>query len=385
MKKRNMSENKKEFRVNFINASYRRFYQKHKEEILAAITSCLERGDFIMRRDLDEFEKNLCEYTGAKYAVGVNSGTDALGLSHEALGIGQGDEVICVSHTFIAPFQETVHKGGVPVLIDVKEDDCLMDVSQIEPAITKKTKAIMPVHLSGAVCDMKEIMRIAGKYNLKVIEDACQALGSKQDGKMAGTFGDTGTYSFISPKLLGCYGDAGAVVTNNKEIYERLLLLRNHWNITQNALLGVQLTHPEIMGWGHNTRLDNIQAAVLNVKIKYIDWIIARRKKIAEEYLASLKDLPIGLPMRREGETWQEFIVCPENREEFKNFMEKEGVELLIRDTTPNHKLKGLGLEHFNLPVTEKLAREQARLPIYPELEQEEVEYVIESIKKFYR
>jgi dTDP-4-amino-4,6-dideoxygalactose transaminase len=379
-----MSTSKKECKVNFINASYRRFYQNHKDEILSAIESCLERGDFIMREDLDKFEKNLCDYTGAKYAVGVNSGTDALGLSHEALGIGRGDEVICVSHTFIAPFQETVHKGGIPILIDVNEDDCLMNVSQIEPAITEKTKAILPVHLSGAVCNMKEIMRIANKYNLKVIEDACQALGSVQDGKMAGTFGDTGTYSFISPKLLGVYGDAGAVVTNNKEIYEKLLLLRNHWNITQNALLGVQLPHPEIMSWGHNTRMDNIQAAVLNVKIKYIDWIIKRRKEIAERYLFGLKDLSIILPMRREGETWQEFIVRPKDREAFKNFIEEKGVELLIRDTTPNHKLKGLGLEHFNLPITEKLATEQARLPIYPELTNEEVDYVIDCVKEFY-
>lgn len=380
-----MSESKKEFKVNFINASYRRFYQSHKEEILSAIESCLERGDFIMREDLDQFEKNLCNYTGAKYAVGVNSGTDALGLSHEALEIGQGDEVICVSHTFIAPFQETVHVGATPILIDVKEDDCLMDVSQIEPAITEKTKAILPVHLSGGICDMKEIMRIAEKHNLKIIEDACQALGSIQDGKMAGTFGDTGTFSFISPKMLGSYGDAGAVVTNNKEIYEKLLLLRNHWNITQNALLGVQIPHPEIMGWGHNSRMDNIQAAVLNVKIKYIDQIIKRRKEIAEKYLAELKGLPMALPMRREGETWQEFIVRPKDREAFKDFIEEEGVELLIRDTTPNHKLKGLGLEHFNLPITEKLAKEQARLPIYPELTDEEVEYVINCIKDFYR
>src|SRR3989338_7220906 len=374
----------KEYKINFINASYRRFYEMHKEEILGAITSCLERGDFIMREDLDKFEKNLADYTGAKYAVGVNSGTDALMLSHEVLGIGQGDEVICVSHTFIAPFQETVHVGAKPVLIDVKEDDCVMDVSQIEPAITEKTKAILPVHLSGAVCDMKEIMRIAEERNLKVIEDACQALGSRQDGKMAGTFGDTGCFSFISPKLLGAYGDAGAIVTNNKEIYEKLLLLRNHWNITQNALLGVQLPHPEVMDWGHNTRMDNIQAAVLNVKIKYIDWIINRRKEIAEKYLAELEGLPIDLPSRKEGETWQEFIVRPKDREAFRDFMQEEGGELLIRDTTPNHKLKGLGLEHFNLPVTEKLATEQARLPIYPELTNEEVDYVIQRVKKFY-
>ena len=201
---------------------------------------------------------------------------------------------------------------------------------------------------------------------------------------MAGTFGDTGCFSFISPKLLGAYGDAGAIVTNNKEIYEKLLLLRNHWNITQNALLGVQLPHPEVMDWGHNTRMDNIQAAVLNVKIKYIDWIINRRKEIAEKYLAELEGLPIDLPSRKEGETWQEFIVRPKDREAFRDFMQEEGVELLIRDTTPNHKLKGLGLEHFNLPVTEKLATEQARLPIYPELTNEEVDYVIQRVKKFY-
>lgn len=372
------------YKVDFINSSYRRFYQQHRQEILNAIDRCYAKGDFILRKDVAIFEKKLANFIGVKYAIGVNSGTDALRLSLEALNIGKNDEVITVSHTFIATIEEIIHVGAIPILIDVKKDG-LMDTSQIENHITKKTKAIIPVHLSGAICDMKKIIQIAKKYKLFIIEDACQALGGKQNNKMAGSFGDTGCFSFIAPKLLGVGGDAGAIVTNKKNIYEKLLLLRNHWNITQNALLGIQPKAPRIMGWGWNSRLDNIHAAVLNVKFKYLKWILKKRKEIAESYLKGLKDLPLQLPYRKKDEIWQEFIIIVEKSNEFKNFIQqKKKIELLIRDTTPNHKLKGLGLNHFNLPITEKLATRQIRLPIYPQLTNQEIDYIIKSIQEFY-
>src|SRR3990167_10444836 len=190
------------YKINFINSSYRRYFKRHCLEIMWAIWKCFWRGDFVLREDVDKFEANLKKFTGAKYAVSCNSGTDALKLSYKALGLKPGDEVITVSHVFIAPIEEIVHHGAKPVLIDIGEDG-LMDVSLIERAITKKTVGIVPVHLSGKVCDMKEIRDIARRYNLWIVEDACQALGAVYDGRQAGTIGDTGCFSFISPKTMG--------------------------------------------------------------------------------------------------------------------------------------------------------------------------------------
>ena len=370
-------------KVNFINNSYRRYYQMRKDDLNTAFQKCMENGDFVLREDVDKFENNLCEFTGAKYAVAVNSGTDALKLSIEALkkinGWKDGDEIITVSHVFIAPIQEIIHAGLKPVLVDVDEETCVMNVDLVKKAITDKTVAILPIHLSGVMVDMNALKQIG----LPIIEDACQALGSTQNSKMAGTFGDVGTFSFISPKMMGGWGDNGAIVTNRKDVYELILLLRNHWNITQNALLGVELPEPETWDFGHNTRMDNIQAAMLNVKFKDINWIIKAREIIAEKYLRGLRNLDIILPSRKSGETWQEFIIRVKDRDKFKKYMNDNGIELLIRDTIPNHKLKGYEVLDTSLPVTEKLAREQARLPIYPELSVAEVDYIIKTIKSY--
>lgn len=371
------------YKVGFINESYRRYFKTHKKELVAAFVKCGSKGDFVLREDVEKFEINLAEYLGVRYAIGVNSGTDALGLSLEALGIGAGDEVITVSHTFIAPIQEIVRLGATPILIDVTEDG-LMDVSEIEKQITARTKAILPVHLSGKVCNMPEIMALANKHKLAVVEDACQALGAKFDSKRAGTFGDTGCFSFISPKIMGGMGDAGAIVTDSPIIYQKLLLLRNHWNITQGALHGLGIKQPELMGWGHNSRLDNLQAAILNIKFKYFDWILSRRKEIAEKYLAAFEDLPLKLPTTQPEQIWQEFIIRVDDAVKFKDYMAEKGIETLVRDVVPNHKLKGLNLDHFDLPVTEAMAISAVRLPAYPELEDSEVDLIIEAVKGYY-
>jgi len=371
------------YKVDFINSSYRKYYKAHKKEILKAIDKCFALGNFVLRKDVLEFEGKLARFVGTKYAVGVNSGTDALKLSYKVLGCGPGDEVITVGHTFISSIEEIVHLGAKPILIDVKEDG-LMDESLIEKAITKKTVGIVPVHLSGKVCDMNEIMRIAKKYKLWVVEDACQSLGTYWDNRKAGSMGDTGCFSFISPKTLGGAGDGGGIVTNNRKLYEKLLLMRNHWNITQGALHGAQPKAPKIMGWGYNSRLDNIQAAVLNVKFKYYPAMLKRRRKIGMMYNNGLKNLPCVLPIQQSKQIYQEYIIKVKDMWKFKKYMDKKGVELLIRDTVPNHKLNGLGMGHFNLPITEKIAVESVRLPIYPELTDKEVKYVIDSVRKFY-
>lgn len=374
---------KKKYTIDFINSGYKRYYAKHRTQILNAIDRCYKNGDFVLRKDVEAFETNLAAYLGVKHVVGVNSGTDALKIAYKALGIKPGDEVITVSHVFIAPVQEIVHHGAKPVLIDVKEDG-LMDADLIEKAITKKTVGIVPVHLSGKVCDMDKIMKIAKKYNLWVVEDACQALGATYKGKKAGTIGHIGCFSHIAPKTLGVGGDAGTIVTNNTELAKKCNLLRNHWNITQGALHGHQPKAPKVMGWGYNSRLDNIHAAVLNIKLKHYPQMIKRRRQIAMMYNKGLQGLPIKLPIQQEGQIYQEYIIRISDMWDFKQHMDYCGIELLIRDTTPMHKTLGLGLEKFKLPMTEMHAKTSVRLPTYPELTNEEVHKIIKAVREFY-
>jgi len=375
-----------DYKINFIRNSFIRFWNQHEDELLEAIKKCGRKGDLILREAVSEFEDNLAKFTGTKYGIGVGSGTDAIFLSLKALGIGQGDEVITVSHTFIATIQGIIHCGATPILIDVGKDE-LMDVSLIEKAITPRTKAIVPVHFHGKVCDMDKIMEIAKKHNLFVIEDACQALGSSYKGKMAGSFGNAGCFSFNTPKLMGGWGDGGGIVTDDRELAEKLYLLRNHWNMAQTSVRMADFPTPEIVHWAYKSRLDNIQASMLNVKWKYYPQLLERRKEIADLYIKGLEGLPIKLPTYGEGDVIQEFIIrigSDEVRKKFKSFMDEKGIELLIRETTPNHKVKDLWLDHFNLPVTENISTDAVRLPCYPELLDEEIEYICKSIREFY-
>jgi len=371
------------YKIDFINSSYRRSYAQNRTNILTAIDKCYKNGDFVLRDELARFEYNLAKFTGAKYALGVSSGTDALKLSYKALGLRPGDEVITVSHVFIAPIQEIVHLGARPVLIDVGEDG-LMNPDLIEKAITKKTVGIVPVHLSGKVCDMEKIMRIAKKHKLWVVEDACQALGAKLNGKDAGIFGDVGCFSHIAPKTLGIGGDGGSIITNNKKLYEKINLLRNHWNITQGVLHGHQPKQPKTMDWGYNARLDNIHAAVLNVKIKLYPKMLKRRRKIGMMYNEGLEGLPIELPIQQPNQIYQEFIIKVPSISKFKRFMDKKKIELLVRDVTPNHKMYEWYFGKLDLPVTEALAKASVRLPTYPELRDDEVKTIIKAIREFY-
>lgn len=365
------------WKVPFVN--YPLQYKILKKEIDGAIKNVLERGDLILRKDVENFEKRLAKFVGAKYAVGLNSGTDALFFSLKAARIGKGDEVITVSHTFVASISAIIHCQAKPILVDVRED-FLIDPEKIEKAITKKTKAIIPVHLNGRVCQMDEIMEIARKHNLIVIEDAAQALGAKYKGKMAGIFGLAGCFSFYPAKILGAFGDGGTVVTNNKKIAEKIRLLRNHG----------QKTKTKIVCYGFNSRLDNLQAAILNVKFKYLGKWIKRRREIAKIYNEGLKDVPeIFLPPSPNSDpkyfdVYQNYVIRAQKRDKLREFLTKKGIETLVKDPIPNHLQKGLSLEKFHLPKTEKFSKEVLSLPIYPELKNWQVEYVIDSIKKFY-
>ena len=346
---------------------------------MKAMDDVLSRADLILRKDVEEFENNMADFVGTKYAVGLNSGTDTMFLSLKALGIGSGDEVITVSHTFVASLAVIFQVGAKPVLVDVKED-FTMDMDKVEELITEKTKAVLPVHLNGRVCEMDRLMEIARKYNLIIIEDAAQALGAKYNNKMAGSFGLVGSFSLYPFKTLGCFGDGGVLTTNDGDLAEKIRLLRDHG----------QKTKTEIVCFGWNSRLDNLQAAVLNIKFKYLPGWIKRRREIASLYNKGLADVSeMQTPPGQDSDdkhfdTFQNYVLKAERRNELAEFLEEKGIETLIKDPLANHKQPGLGLSHLSLPYSEKLADEVISLPIYPELTREQTEYVINSVKEFY-
>jgi dTDP-4-amino-4,6-dideoxygalactose transaminase len=374
------------YKVRFVNPQKQ--YADHREEYLGTIDDVLSRGDLILRQDVEDFEQAIAEMVGTKYAVALNSGTDTMFFTLKALGIGPGDEVITVSHTFVASIAVVVQAGAAPVLVDVK-DDFLMDVDKIEEVVTEKTKAILPVHLNGRVCDMDKIMEIARKHNLYVIEDAAQALGAKYKGKMAGSFGDAGSFSLYPFKVLGCFGDGGVLTTNNDHIAEETRLLRDHGQKTpkENKFPTGQ-AKTDIVFFGWNSRLDNLQAAVLNKKLAYFPEWIEKRRKIAAMYDKGLAEVSgINTPPGQDEDhydNYQNYVLRAKKRNELAEHLKQQGVETLIKDPVANHKQPKLGLGHFSLPVSERLADEVISLPIYPELTDEEVDYVIGVIKDFY-
>lgn len=364
-------------KVPFVN--YPLAYHHLEKEIDAAIKDVLNRGDLILRKDVEEFEKKLADFLGVKQAVGVNSGTDALIFALRAAGIGPGDEVITVSHTFVASIAAVIQVGAKPILVDIRED-FNMDIDKIEDLITDKTKAILPVHLNGRACQMDVLMEIAQKNNLVVIEDAAQALGAKFGGKMVGSFGLAAGYSFYPAKLLGAFGDGGAVATNDEELAEKVRLYRNHGQ-----------KPPQIVCYGETSRLHNIQAAILNVKFKYLPEWIKRKREIASIYNQGLSGIPeVKLPPSpnsdgRYFDIYQNYVIKAQKRDELFSFLKDKGVETLIKDPIAVHHHPNLRLSHFKLPYTEKLAKEVISLPIYPELTQEQIDYVINCVKEFYK
>lgn len=380
------------YRVNFINAGYVRYWKANGKRVLKLINDCYAKGEFVLRKPLFEFEQNLCKFLGVRHALGVASGTDALRIAYRAANIVKhgrelqtGDEIITVSHTFIAPIEEIVHLGAKPVLVDVGMD-ALMDVKELEKAITPRTVGIVPVHLSGKVCDMKAINKLAKKHGLWVVEDACQALGAKQDGKSAGTLSDAGCFSFIAPKTLGAGGDGGGIVTDNLKIAEVCALLRNHSNITQGVLHGHQPKAPKKMLWGYNSRLDCTMAVALNHKLtKCYRGMLERRQAICQRYLREFNDLPMTLPTVQEGQIYQEMIIRVDDSWKFKAFMDSKGVETLVRDTTPNHKMYSWYFGKLDLPITDAMAKSCVRLPCYPEMTEAEVNTVVHAVKAYYR
>lgn len=355
-----------------------KLYGMIKDELDAAYFEVMSKGDLINRHQLRNFEENLAKFVGTKYAVGLNSGYDSLQISMRAAGIGAGDEVIVPAHTFVASCSAIVNVGATPVLVDVAKDFNI-DIDKIEEAITPKTKGIMPVHLSGWMADMPRVMEIAEKYSLIVIEDACQSLGSTINGKGAGAWGLTGCFSFYPFKILGGYGDGGAITTNSEEVATYARRIRFN---------GEDRETGEYHGHGFTCLLDNLQAAFLDIKLRYLPEWIVRRKAIANRYKEALSDLPdLLLPHYDKpgfDHVYQNYTLRSRQESRFSDYLKENGVEILTQFRKPYYKHEGLKLVDRGFPETEALSREVCSLPMNVEIDDEEVEYVIQVVRSFY-
>lgn len=355
----------------------------HGDEVIEIVERLLSQGELIMRDELEIFEKDAADYVNCGYGIGLNSGTDALHLGLRACGVGEGDEVITVAHTFVASISSIVHCGASPVLVDIC-DDFNMDVSQVEKSITSRTKAIMPVHLNGRICDMDEIKRISQKFDLHIIEDACQAWGANYAGTKAGAFGSVGCFSTYPMKTLGGFGDGGLAVTNDSNIDKNMRLYRDHGQVRRDGKI-------DIAFHGFNSRLDNIQAAVLSLRIKLLDSWVSRRREIASQYNEGISNNPIiktPPPPTMDGpyfDSYQNYVIRVEEgkRDLLVDHLKRNDVEVLISWPIPAHFYESLGLSHFSLPMTEKASTEVISLPMYPELTDEQVNYVVDVVNEF--
>jgi len=353
-------------------------YQKIKSEIDTAVLSVMDNAYFILGENVAGFEKEFSDYLGGGYAVSVNSGLDALYLSLLACDIGPEDEVITVSHTFVATYLAVIHTGAKAVFVDIDPSSFNIDVNKIETHITKKTKAILPVHLYGQPADMLKIKEIAEKYNLLLIEDACQAHGAGLNNEKAGLLGDLACFSFYPAKNLGAYGDGGMVITKDEVYKKKLQQLRNYGQKKK-------YIHDN---FGINSRLDELQAAILRVKLKHLDkWNTARRK-IAERYSEGIKSKEIICPHEMPGcyHVYHLYVIRTPNRANLQKWLKEKGINTQIHYPIPVHLqqcYKQLSEDRPKLAVTEKIADEILSLPIYPEMQDNQIDYVIDSVNSF--
>jgi dTDP-4-amino-4,6-dideoxygalactose transaminase len=349
-----------------------------RDGIDTAARKILNSQQFVLGEDVKALEKSMASYCGAKFAVGVNSGTDALILALKAFGIGRGDEVITTPFTFIATAEAVARVGAKPVFVDIDPETYNINPGLIEERITQKTKAILPVHLYGLSAEMDSIMGMAKKRNLKVLEDCAQAIGSAYKGRKAGSIGDAAAFSFFPSKNLGASGDGGMVVTSSKGIYENIKLLRNHGSDRK--------YYHKIIGF--NSRLDNLHAAVLNIKLPLLDGWIDKRLEIAEFFSRELRDYPVSVPHipRDLRHSFHLYVLRSKNAKRMMEYLARNGIESRSYYPRPMHLQECfgyLGYKAGDFPESEKLARECFAIPIYPELSEEEKRYIVEKIRQF--
>jgi dTDP-4-amino-4,6-dideoxygalactose transaminase len=353
-------------------------YRTIESEVLETISAVMRRGNFILGENVKAFEEEFANYCGAKFGVGVGSGTEALHLALLACGVKQGDEVITVPNTAAATALAVSSANAKPIFIDVSQEFYTIDPAKVETAITSRTKAIIPVHLYGHPADMDPIMEIAERYDLRVVEDACQAHGAEYKGQKVGSIGHLGCFSFYPTKNLGAYGDGGMVVTKDEGLYEKLCLLRNY---------GQSDRYHHIIK-GYNSRLDEIQAAMLRVKLKKLDKWNEVRRNIADAYNQLLENSDVITPKEASyaKHVYHLYVIRSKRREELKHFLEKRGIQTLIHYPIPLHLQEAyqeLGLKKGSYPQSEKCAEEILSLPIYPELKSEQIAYLGEVINEF--
>lgn len=354
----------------------RGFYQ-HQEEFEKKAIEVLRSGWYVLGNEVNNFEKEFADYVGAKYCVGLASGLDALWIAFRILGIGEGDEVIVQGNTYIASVMGITINGAMPVFVE-PDEYYNIDAAKIEEKITEKTKAILVVHLYGQASNMEPIVKICNKYNLRLVEDCAQAHGAKFNGKQIGTFGDIGCFSFYPSKNLGAFGDAGAIVTNNAKIAEDTRVFRNYGSEKRyyNKVVGA------------NSRLDEIQAGLLRVRLKYLDELTEEKRLICERYLKELKNDKIILPRIREGAThiWHQFVIKSDYRDELIEYLNERGIGTIIHYPIPPHLSEAyqyLKMKEGDLPITEEYARTVLSIPLYNGMTKEEQDYVIQCINEF--
>jgi len=365
-----------EYKVPFVD--FPALFRSLHDPVMATIEKVLSSGNLILRQEVEDFENHLAEFVGTKYAVGVGSGSDALFLTLRAIGFEPTDEIITVSHTCIATVSAIVNAGATPVLVDVT-DDYTMDVDALESAITSRTRAVVPVHLDGCPCNMERILEIANRHGLIVIEDVAQALGAKFDGRHLGSIGLAGCFSLYPFKMLGAFGDAGMVTTDDEALVRRLRYLRSYGRDRETG---------EYPAFGFNSRLDNLQAAILDVQLPHLPGWIKRRREIARMYTDGLSSIPdLILPRlldSRYFHVYLNYIIRTEWRDALREHLAARGVETLISLAKPIHHHPALKLTHYNLPKTDEIASTYLCLPTYPTLSDAQISYVIESIRAFF-
>jgi dTDP-4-amino-4,6-dideoxygalactose transaminase len=353
-------------------------YQRYKPELDTAALAVFGRGDFILGQDVRLFEEEFAAFCGVKHAIAVDSGLSAIDMALRAFDIGEGDEVITVANTYIATALGISAAGATPVLVDCDPVTYNIDPSRIEAAITSKTRAIIPVHLYGQTADMDPILEIARKHNLRVFEDAAQAHGARYKGRLAGSMADAAMFSFYPGKNLGAYGDAGAVVTNDDEVANKLKMLRNYGQSKK--------YHHDVKGY--NRRMDTVQAAVLRVKLKYINEWNAARNRHAAYYSAQLRDTEYGLPQLGEGSesVWHLYVMRTARRDELIQYLAERHISAGIHYPIPIHlqpAYKEMNHTKGSLPVSEECAPQIISLPMYAELTTAQMDHVVDALKSF--
>ena len=347
-----------------------------KVEVMQALEDCLDSMHLFLGPNTQAFEQEFATYCGTSHAIGVGNGTDALHLALRAVGVGAGDEVITVAHTFFATVEAIFMAGARPVFVDIDPITFTMDASQLEAKITPRTKAIIPVHLYGRLANMDAIMAIARRHDLRVVEDAAQAHGAEAGGRRAGAIGDLGCFSFYFSKNLGAYGEGGAVVTADPELARRVRLLRDHGSEVR--------YHHDLMGF--NARLDEVQAAILRIKLRHLDAWNEQRQRHALSYDEALADAGVqrpNLPADR-SHVYHLYVVRCEQRDEVKEALARQGIGTGIHYPIPVHlqvASRSLGYKPGDLPETESAAQTILSLPMYPELTDEQIGYVAGAVR----